>query len=98
MKIVFSYKSRQDIDDIFIWISRENVTIAQEVETKIRSACENLAEFPFASSDTNEDDIRRAPISQLPYTIFFRVNNSIKTIEIARITHGSQVQNLRKLP
>ncbi len=52
MKVVYAERARQDIDDIYDSIAPHSRAGAQRVEDLIRTTCEGLAEFPFASRPT----------------------------------------------
>lgn len=98
MRLVYAERARQDIADIYDTIAKDNPPAAQRVEDSIRLVCERLAEFPYASVATDVPNVRRVPITQYPYTIFYRVEANVDTIEIARVIHAARVKNLGKLP
>ena len=98
MKVVFSERARTDIGSIYDEIAQHNAAAALRVEAAIRSACDWLADFPFAAVATDEPNVRRLPLVRYPYTIFYRVDGSRDLVEIARVIHGARVRNLRRLP
>lgn len=42
--------------------------------------------------------MRRAPLVRYPYTIFFRVNETQQTVEIARVVHSRRLSDPSRLP
>ncbi len=70
MNVVYAERARRDIGEIYDAIAIRNSTAAQRVEDMIRSNCEGLADFPFASAATDELNVRRLPLVRYPYTIF----------------------------
>jgi toxin ParE1/3/4 len=98
MKVVYGERARRDIAEIYDTIALRNRDAAQRVEDLIRSTCEGLAHFPYASIATDEVNIRRLPLVRYPYTIFYRVDSARRLGEIARVIHGARIRDLRRLP
>lgn len=98
MKLVFAVSARQDIADIYSYITQQNAAAAQRVEDRIRATCEALRDFPYASIATDELGVRRVPLVRYPYSIYFRVNEASKQVEIIRVIHASLIRDLRRLP
>jgi toxin ParE1/3/4 len=98
MKVVYAERARRDIADIYDSIARRNPAAARRVEDRIRTICEGLADFPYASAATDEPDVRRTPLVRFPYTIFYRVDAARDVVEVARAVHGARVRDLGKMP
>jgi plasmid stabilization system protein ParE len=98
MKVVYAERARQDIADIYDSIAPHNPTAARRVEARIRTTCEGLADFPYASSATDEPNVRRVPLVRFPYTIFYRIDTRRDVVEIARVIHGARVKDLGRVP
>jgi plasmid stabilization system protein ParE len=98
MKVVYSERARQDIADIYDSIAPHNPDAAQRVEDKIRTTCEGLADFPYASAATDEPNVRRVPLVRFPYTVFYRVDDARGIVEIARVIHDARVRDLGRTP
>jgi toxin ParE1/3/4 len=98
MKVVYADRARLDIADIHDSIARHDPAAAQRVEDRIRSTCEGLADFPYASVATDEPNVRRVPLVGFPYTIFYRIDAERDLVEIARVVHGARVKHLGKMP
>lgn len=98
MKVVFAERARKDIAEIYDYIAQQNPSAAQRVEDMIRSVCEGLCHFSYASAATDEPGVRRIPLVRFPYTIFCRVDASRQLVEIARVLHSARVQNLGEIP
>lgn len=97
MRVVFAERARADIGNIYDSIAQHDIAAAQRVEDAIRSACNGLADFPFAAVATDEPNVRRLPLVRYPYTIFYRIDAARALVEIARVVHGARVRNLRTL-
>ncbi len=98
MKVVFAERAQRDIGDIYDAISQRSIASAQRVEDLIRTSCESLADFPFASAATDEPNVRRLPLVRYPYTIFYRIDLVRDLVEIARVVHGARIKDLGALP
>lgn len=98
MKVVYAERARQDIAAIYDYIALSNAPAAQVVEDAIRGTCEALADFPFAAPATDEPNVRRVPLVRYPYTIFYRVDEGLERVEIARVIHGARITDLGRLP
>ena len=79
-----------DIDAIWLYISKDNTAAADAVEDAIRSACAMLAEAPLKGHQ--RQDITSLPvyfwtIPRYPnYMIVYRADS--KPLEIIRVLHG----------
>jgi toxin ParE1/3/4 len=98
MKVVYAERARLDIADIYDSIAQHNPAAAQRIEDAIRSTCESLADFPYASVATDEPNVRRVPLVRFPYTIFYRIETARSVVEIARVLHSARIRDLRKMP
>lgn len=98
MKVILSERAISDITHIHAQIAAANPAAAQRVEDMIRSTCEGIASFPYASAATDMPSIRRVPLVRFPYTIFFRINEAAGLVEIARVIHASRIKSLTQLP
>jgi plasmid stabilization system protein ParE len=98
MKVVYAERARRDIEYIYESIAPHNPAAAQRVENMIRTTCEGLADFPFASTATDEPNVRRVPLVRYPYTVFCRVDPVRDVVEIARVLHSARVRDLGKMP
>ncbi|WP_373233499.1 type II toxin-antitoxin system RelE/ParE family toxin [Cohnella sp.] len=80
-----------DMDEIFSYISQENVAAAESMLAKLNSSISGLADFPNKGSVLSEDEyslIQRGYrfIVVNPYLVFYRIMND--TVVIHRILHG----------
>jgi plasmid stabilization system protein ParE len=98
MKIVYAERARQDIAEIFDFISPYSTATAKRVEAMIRATCERLAEFPYIAAETDEPGVRRLPLVRYPYAIFYRVNPVLDRVEIVRVIHAARITDLGRVP
>jgi toxin ParE1/3/4 len=90
MKITFEPAARDELNDIFDWIAKDNPGAARkmigQIEEKItRLATSNLAHMgrPGPVEDKRE-------LIQYPYIIVYRVDDRAQEIVIISIVHGAR--------
>ena len=98
MKVRYTRRAQIDIEEIFIYIENENPKAALAVEHDIRIKTQGLSDYPEIGVATDMKDVRRLPLTRYPYTIFYRVNWSDKSVDVLRVMHGARVQDLKELP
>ncbi|MCD4668964.1 MAG: type II toxin-antitoxin system RelE/ParE family toxin [Actinomycetia bacterium] len=89
-KIKYAPSAVDDMDEIFSYISKDNISTAEAMLDKIDDGISRLAEFPNMGSLLSEEEytlIQRGYrfIIISPYIIFYRIINN--TIIIHRILH-----------
>jgi plasmid stabilization system protein ParE len=72
MNVRYSARAVADIAEIFQYIAKQDLATALAVEADIRSTCEGVAEFPYASPRTDIANVFRAPVKRRGFTIFYR--------------------------
>jgi len=90
-KVKYSPAAVDDMDEIFSYISKEDVSAADHLLQKLDHPISGLADFPESGSVLSEDDyslIQRGYrfIVVKPYLVFYRVIQD--TVIIHRILHG----------
>jgi len=90
-KIKYTPAAIDDLDEIFSYISQDNIDAADKLLDKLDRQIASLAEFPYKGSVLPEDDyplIQRGYrfIVVHPYLVFYRLSED--TIIIYRILHG----------
>ena len=90
-KIKYAPAAVDDMDEIFSYISQDNIAAAETLLKKIATGIAGLAEFPNKGSVLSEEEYTlikggyRFIVIQ-PYLVFYRIINH--TIIIHRILHG----------
>ena len=98
-KIRYTPAAVDDMDEIFSYISQDNVATAEMMLEKINKEIVKLVEFPNMGSVLSEEEytiIQRGYrfIVVHPYLVFYRITDN--TVIICRILHGRR-DYLRKL-
>lgn len=90
-RISYAPAAVDDLDEIFSYISEDNVDQAEKMLDKLDRKIRNIAEFPGIGSVLSEDDynlIQRGYrfIVVSPYLVFYRIVDG--DIIVHRILHG----------
>lgn len=90
-KIKYSPAAVDDMDEIFSFISQDNVSAAENMLEKLDHQISGLADFPNRGSVLSDDEyplIQRAYrfIAVNPYLVFYRIIDD--SVIIHRILHG----------
>ncbi len=90
-KIKYSPIAVDDMDEMFSYISKDNVAAAEALLKKINTGITKLAEFPNMGSILSDEEYNLVSggyrfIVIQPYLVFYRIID--RTIIIHRILHG----------
>ncbi len=90
-EIKYTPAAIDDLDEIFSYISKDNITSAEHMLEMIDKDISNLARFPNMGSVLSDDDyllIERGYrfIVVHPYIVFYKITD--QTVLIYRILHG----------
>jgi toxin ParE1/3/4 len=89
MKVVYTAKAVQDLEDIADWLRTHYPTIAPDVERQIRAAVRRISHWPeSARRSSKRPDVRVVTLVRYPYNIFYRITDN--TLEILHIHHASR--------
>jgi len=86
-KVVWSPTALEDIEAIASYISRDSVSYAGTVVTRVINSTRNLEKFPFAGRIVPEfgsETIRE--VFAYSYRIIYRLEN--ETVTVAAVIHG----------
>ena len=90
-------RARDDIENIYHRIARDMPRVALRVEDGIRAAAELLASRPELGVATGHRDVRRWPMPDFRYTIFYRISTR-EYIDVLRVIDARRVRNLKRVP
>ena len=95
-----SYRARalEDVHAIYQWRVRQSTDMAEKVEAAIFAAADWLGEHPKFGSKTDEANVRRWPMTDFRYTIFYIVDSEAKAIDVLRIMDARGVRDLKRVP
>jgi plasmid stabilization system protein ParE len=98
MRVHYRAGALDDIAQIHDYRTREHsARVAAHVMGAIRGGIDLLAANPEIGNETNhERAMRRWPIREYLYAIFYSVDRSLDAITITRVVAGARVKDLRK--
>lgn len=71
MKLRHTAKALGELDDILTWIAEQSPRGARNVQRRLRTMIDLLAEHPRSGQMTNEPRLRRIVVAPYPYLVFF---------------------------
>ena len=88
MKIVWTEPARQDLRDIFIYISEENPNAARRLLSEIKDRAILLQDNPFIGRMGRVDGTRELVITGTHYILPYRLKE--QQIQILAVFHGAR--------
>ena len=98
MNVRYRARALQDVQGIHEWRARQSADVAEKIEAAIFAAAEWLGEHPKFGTRTDEDDVRRWPMTDFRYTIFYVMDRDAEAIDVLRVMDGRRVRNLKRVP
>jgi plasmid stabilization system protein ParE len=98
MNVRYRARALDDIDGIYEWVARRSVRIAADVEAAILTAAEWLGEHAEMGAITDEPNVRRWPMPEFRYTIFYLLEREQDRVDILRVLDGRRVRNVGRVP
>ena len=98
MKVSYRARALEDVRMIYEWRARQSTDMAEKIEAAIFAAADWLGEHAKFGSKTDEANVRRWPMTDFRYTIFYVIDREAEVIDVLRIMAGKQVRNLKRVP
>jgi plasmid stabilization system protein ParE len=98
MNVRYRARALEDIEGIYQWVARRSTRIAADVEAAIATAAEWLGAHAEIGAMTDEPNVRRWPMPEFRYTIFYLLEREHDRIDILRVLDGRRVRNVRRVP
>ncbi len=88
MKIRYSPQARNDLQDIFNYLSDRSPAGAENVMRAIYAGIQFLAENPMASRETSLTEVRVKVVRRYNFKIFYRIDGN--AVELIHIRHAAR--------
>lgn len=98
MNVTYRAKALDDVDAIYQWRVRQSTDVAEKAEAAIFAAADWLGEHPKFGSKTDEPNVRRWPMTDFRYTMFYVIDRNAKAIDVLRIMDARRVRDLKRVP
>ncbi|MDP3646129.1 MAG: type II toxin-antitoxin system RelE/ParE family toxin [bacterium] len=89
MRVRYSPRSIQDLDDIRDYISKDNPDAAWIVASFIRRSIRFLEEWPYHGRATEKENVRRLVVTNYPYVVYYSIQGDENLI-ILSVRHVAQ--------
>jgi len=87
-KLSFSVKTQYELDDIYLYIAKDNPERALTFKQEIEHSILNLINFSHSGKEYKKKKCRY--VLHTPYIIYYRVDEKNRIIKIAHIRHGAR--------
>ena len=87
-KLIIAPLARNDLGDVWDFVSPRGKSAANRFVAKIRKQCRQLARFPGIGRSREELAPGLRSFAVPPFVIFFQVHD--RAVEIARVLHGAR--------
>ena len=98
MNLRYRAAALEDIDAIYAWRSRQSPEVAERIESAIFATIDWLAAHPTLGTKTDEANVRRWPMTDLRYAIFYVVDKDAAVLDVLRIMDGRRLRDLNRSP
>jgi len=98
MNVRYRARALDDVHAIHQWRARQSTDVAEKVEAAIFAAADWLGEHPKFGSKTDEVNVRRWPMTDFRYTIFYVIDREGEAIDVLRIMDARRVRDLKRVP
>jgi len=97
MNVRYRAKALEDIAGIYDRLAAHSQEIAEKVEAAVLASADLLGERPMLGVMTDYANVRRWPMPEFRYAIFYRISTR-DYIDVLRVIDGRRVRNLRRVP
>jgi toxin ParE1/3/4 len=88
-RLIYTKLAERDLEEIVRYIARDNTRAAGKIGLRLVEVAESLAQFPYqGASLRNRGGVRKMLCT--PYVIFYRVDETLRTIRIQRFWHAKR--------
>ena len=98
MRVRLTPVAGEDIAAIYQSLAVHSESFAARIESAVFEALDVFGTFPEFGVPTDEADVRRWPMPDFRYTIFYRLNRDKEVIEVLRIIDSKRVRDLNRVP
>jgi plasmid stabilization system protein ParE len=90
MKLRFTRRASQDLDDISSYLRARSSGGARRVRAAIIATLQNVMLFPKAGRCQHIEGVRKLATRRYPYLIYYSVDEATETIVVITIQHAAR--------
>jgi len=98
MNLRYRATALEDIHAIYAWRAPQSAEVAEKVESAIFATVHWLGAHPNLGTKTDEANVRRWPMTDLRYVIFYSIDQDSDALDIVRIMDGRRVHDPMRVP
>jgi toxin ParE1/3/4 len=87
MRVRYSPRAIEDLENIRVYVTKDNPKAAWVVASFIRRSIAVLEEWPYHGRATEKENVRRLVVMNYPYVVYYRV---IDDVVILTVTHSAR--------
>jgi plasmid stabilization system protein ParE len=95
MRVVFTFRSRMQLQDIHDYIARDSVSAADTVVARVEHVANSLSANSHIGRKIGSR-LRRLPVPPYPYLIYYEVVET--TVRIVRVRHAARYRQAFQEP
>jgi len=88
MKVRYSSVALRQLDEIFDYISQDNLEAAHRVKSHIVNSIHALSQFPLLGRPTDKENVRVLSITRYPYITIYQTTEA--EVIVIRIRHAAR--------
>jgi toxin ParE1/3/4 len=88
MKVRYTATALRELNEILAYVAERNVGAAAAVRVRIENLVGQLSLFPFMAQETELIGVRRLPLGNFPYAIFYTVEGD--EVVVLHVRHGAR--------
>ena len=90
MKVELTAQARGDLHHIRRHITRDDPRAAARTVARIRQVIRLLGDFPRLGAVYEDGPERRMPVSGLPYSVYYEIDEQAERLDVLAVPHDHQ--------
>lgn len=90
MKVIVRESAYRDLDEIYIWIAKDNPAAADRVINEIIDSTELLGHFPYIGHAGRAFGTQEWVVAGLPYIVVYTVDPGADELAVIGVFHGAR--------
>jgi toxin ParE1/3/4 len=88
MKVRYTETALGEVNEILSYIAKDNPLAAEEVAAVLQAAIRRLADYPRLAIETDDSNVRVAPVLPYRYLIFYGIDD--RALIIRNVRHSAR--------
>jgi toxin ParE1/3/4 len=88
MRVRYTETAQRELDEILAYTAERSTSAASNLARRTEVLLGHLVEFPYMAQMTEADGVRRLPLVEFPYVIFYNVRED--EVVILHVRHSAR--------